>query len=111
MAIDPLPSICQPYHALTWEQLICNPSANLVIPWHATAQDTTSVVIMKFDTGDVDMSTVTAAILTLRVSSAGGGNNQFLVLGLPGTGPQSIGRVNKSKALWTVLCLLWNRCQ
>jgi len=42
-------------------------------------------VIMKFDTGEVDGATVTAAILTLHVSSAGGGNNQFLVLGLPGT--------------------------
>ncbi len=47
---------------------------------------------MKFDTGDVDASTVTAAILTLRVSSAGGGNNQFLVLGLPGTCSKSDGR-------------------
>ena len=41
-------------------------------------------MVMKFDTGQIDASTVTAAILTLHVSSAGSGNNQFLVLGLPG---------------------------
>ena len=106
MATDPLPSICQPCHALAWEQLIRNMVANLVISWHATAQDATSVVIMKFDTGRVDASAVTAAILTLHVSFAGGGNNQFLVLGLPGTCRQSVGRVNTSRAVQTVLCLL-----
>ena len=47
-------------------------------------------MIMKFDTGQVDPAAVTAAILTLHASAAGSGNNQFLVLGVPGVHAQSV---------------------
>ena len=47
-------------------------------------QDTTSVAVLKFNTGQVASADLRAAILTLHVSEAGGGFNHFLVLGLPG---------------------------